>query len=264
MKNLKKSLLKEAVFFNEKTIQQSTQDLLLEKCLDKALPENELWALQARNQENGRGQRGRKWQAAEGNLFLSLALRQEFFTNLNLPFLTLLAGKTLYDLLEQEINLPAGKKWLQKWPNDLLVLDLENQSFKKVAGIISEVKKSIVVLGLGLNVVHGPSGLDQATSSLLDEDQNSPDADSIAKNFNKAYIAQLNLWKQGAAVFEKQKTAEIMKTSMAELWGRKVMSLPSKKTFQLAGLGDGGTLLGQEAAGKDCFEVRESYIFIDT
>ena len=59
-----------------------------------------------------------------------------------------------------------------KWPND--VLAGAPDSHRKLAGILAEVARPVVVIGLGLNVTQAPEGVDGATS-LLDLGVAAPD-----------------------------------------------------------------------------------------
>lgn len=99
-----------------------------------------LWALQ---QTQGRGRRGRAWDADHSSLTFSLIWRCP--SKIVPPTLTLLVGLGLVQQLEAFI--PELKV---KWPNDLWVGD------KKLGGILTETMRQDralwVIIGIGLNV----------------------------------------------------------------------------------------------------------------
>lgn len=113
----------------------------------------------AHTQKNGRGRHGRTWQSEEGGLFLSLLIRPTSKDEWTWIPLATAVGittflKTRFPLLNIKI----------KWPNDLM---LQNA---KLGGILCEgtgkQAESFVVVGVGLNCLNSPKGLDQITTSL--------------------------------------------------------------------------------------------------
>lgn len=102
--------------------------------------------LAARHQTAGRGRLDRKWQARPGaNLLVSILFRE---------------APSRPHTLTQRIALgalhacerTAGIKPMLKWPNDLVVDGL------KLAGILAQAERDVVVVGLGLNVQWAPTG----------------------------------------------------------------------------------------------------------
>jgi len=98
----------------------------------------------ARKQRKGRGRNNRAWISPVGGLWLSLILRPEKNSNLNLlPIVFAIAvHNTLIEYIEN--------CWI-KWPNDVYVND------KKIAGILSETRftgSSLdhIVVGIGVNI----------------------------------------------------------------------------------------------------------------
>ncbi len=116
----------------------------------------------AREQTQGKGQRGRVWEAASGdNVLMSIVLAPHQTADQQFAFLTAVAvavADSLLDVYEHwDIRI--------KWPNDIIVND------KKAAGILIEnVLKggawAYSVVGLGLNVLQSefPSSLPHAIS----------------------------------------------------------------------------------------------------
>lgn len=96
----------------------------------------------AGKQESGRGRlAGRKWHSsADENLLFTLVFS---LNQLKKPeLLTLTAATALCCLLKQGFQLSAKVKW----PNDVLI-----QS-KKISGILGEIRKDHVLLGMGINL----------------------------------------------------------------------------------------------------------------
>lgn len=107
-----------------------------------------IWAL---NQTDGRGRRGRKWDADESSLTFSLVWqcpKSKF-----MPKLTLAVGLGLVEAL-----VPFVPDLKLKWPNDLWIGE------KKLGGILTETVhcrgELWIILGIGLNVnsLPGDSG----------------------------------------------------------------------------------------------------------
>lgn len=89
-------------------------------------PERPLWIL-ARRQVAGRGSRGRGWAMPEGNLAVTLALRQ-WGTPRGLSRTGFVAGLALHDALVAT----TGRDFALKWPNDVLM------GGGKLAGVLLE------------------------------------------------------------------------------------------------------------------------------
>lgn len=141
----------------------STNDLAMEAGRRGA---GEGLAILADRQTGGRGRRGRAWVSAAGvGLYTSILLRPGCPAE-KAPVLTLVAALATGEAIEEVAGLPV---WL-KWPNDVLV------GGRKAAGILAEMagadeQVSHVVIGIGINVNHGPGefpeALRAAASSLF-------------------------------------------------------------------------------------------------
>ncbi|WP_066800619.1 biotin--[acetyl-CoA-carboxylase] ligase [Moraxella oblonga] len=135
------------------------------------------------HQTAGRGQHGRSWISGANNVFLSLYIpigHKEFDLSQLSGLLSLAVGHQIAHLeIIQTINQTYANNQLPpigvKWANDVGFYDNQQNTFKKLAGILIEpVFKKIndkntlvgVVVGVGLNVNHTPmiqDGLYQAT-----------------------------------------------------------------------------------------------------
>jgi BirA family biotin operon repressor/biotin-[acetyl-CoA-carboxylase] ligase len=118
-----------------------------------------LWIV-SRAQTEGRGRRGRAWSTQEGNLAASLliAVAVPLASAATLGFVAALA---LHRALE---NCAGGLTTALKWPNDILAGE------RKLAGILLESEAAgggtIVVVGMGVNVVSAPQDTPHPATSL--------------------------------------------------------------------------------------------------
>jgi BirA family biotin operon repressor/biotin-[acetyl-CoA-carboxylase] ligase len=112
----------------------------------------------ADQQSAGRGRRSRRWFSPPGNLYLSIVLRFDLppARRVELGFLAALAVAEAVDAL-----LPQWVRATLKWPNDVLVRN------GKIAGILLEDADEAMILGIGLNVLHAPSGVPYQVSTIV-------------------------------------------------------------------------------------------------
>jgi BirA family biotin operon repressor/biotin-[acetyl-CoA-carboxylase] ligase len=122
-------------------------------------------AVLARRQTQGRGSRGRSWDAPVGNLFLSVLLRPRDAAR-DAAQWSLLAGVALADALAPYVPL-AGAVRL-KWPNDVLL------DGRKLAGILVESATDsrgalrYIVIGMGVNLAGAPDLPDRRAACLAE------------------------------------------------------------------------------------------------
>ncbi|MEO1923875.1 MAG: biotin--[acetyl-CoA-carboxylase] ligase [Nautiliaceae bacterium] len=123
----------------------STQKYLLEN-LDKYKLPVCIWS---DYQTDGIGSRGNRWIGKKGNLFFSFAYLLNLFENVPLQSFSIYFGwifkKTLNDF---------GSCAVLKWPNDIYLI---NKEPLKIGGVITNLKKDVVVCGIGLNTKFSPS-----------------------------------------------------------------------------------------------------------
>lgn len=98
----------------------------------------------AKNQTKGRGRCQRRWIEAQGNLYMSVVLKDYA---LQAPFLAFVAGVSVAEALQDfKVRL--------KWPNDVLL------NGQKVAGILLENQEDKLIMGIGVNVAQKPQSDD--------------------------------------------------------------------------------------------------------
>ncbi len=100
------------------------------------------------NQTDGVGSRGNRWIGKKGNLFFSFAL----FLDALPPDLPPPARALYCTYLFKETLAQKGSHVWLKWPNDLYIED------KKCGGALCNIKRDIVVCGIGLNTKYAPPG----------------------------------------------------------------------------------------------------------
>ena len=107
---------------------------------------DDIFAVVAKHQSNGRGTRGRTWKSANGNLYMTLVIRK---SKLPIPL-------TLVPLRIGTLIAPAIRKRVSnvsvylKWPNDVLIGN------KKVCGTLIEIEDDRMLIGIGCNVAVAP------------------------------------------------------------------------------------------------------------
>lgn len=120
----------------------------------------------AEEQTDGRGRRGRSWQAPAGsNIYFSIVLRPEFATE-RASMLTLVMAVSVARAVREQCGLEAQIKW----PNDIVV------NKKKVCGILTEMTLEAraidyVIVGVGINVNQNkfPEEIRETATSLYQE-----------------------------------------------------------------------------------------------
>jgi BirA family transcriptional regulator, biotin operon repressor / biotin---[acetyl-CoA-carboxylase] ligase len=108
------------------------------------------------HQTAGRGRQGRGWSASpRTQITMSVGVAVVDVPVAAWGWLTLATGVAVVDAVTPLLEGPrAGLKW----PNDVLA------DGRKLAGILAEVARPYVVIGLGLNVTEAPDDVEGATS----------------------------------------------------------------------------------------------------
>ncbi len=135
----------------------------------------------AKKQTRGKGRYSRSWESPEGNIYLSILIRNlDVRTAHQVSFVASLAA-----LEAIQINLPDTEVRL-KWPNDVLA------DGKKIAGILLESASSkpdrldYLIVGFGINVKKSP---DYATNmkKLGNKENFGKIKDKLLEDFSKYY-----------------------------------------------------------------------------
>lgn len=112
--------------------------------------------LRADRQDDGRGRQGRNWDSASGNLFASTIVRLRS-GDPAASGLAFVAGVAVHAALMQTA---PGIAFMLKWPNDIL------HDGAKLCGMLLERQSDAVIVGIGVNLLNHPTGLERPVTSL--------------------------------------------------------------------------------------------------
>lgn len=151
-----------------------------------------LW-ITARRQTEGRGRRGRSWESDAGNLFgtLLLTTRKPPAEAAQVTFIAALAVADLLDAFA-----PPSLVTI-KWPNDVMLAG------EKVSGVLVESGAHPagglwLAVGIGVNLVHAPTGTERPATSLAQhlraEVNAPPPVEVAAARLATAFAVWLERW----------------------------------------------------------------------
>ncbi|OBF84518.1 biotin--[acetyl-CoA-carboxylase] ligase [Mycobacterium sp. 852002-51163_SCH5372311] len=149
--------------------------------------------LVAEHQTAGRGRQGRGWSATpRAQITMSVGVAVVDVPVRAWGWLTLATGVAVLDALDVDAPQLAatGVQTGLKWPNDVLA------GGGKLAGILAEVARPYVVIGLGLNVTQGPEEVDgPGATSLLDLGVAAPDRGALVVTLLDKLAARIAAWR---------------------------------------------------------------------
>jgi BirA family biotin operon repressor/biotin-[acetyl-CoA-carboxylase] ligase len=163
-----------------------------------------LWVV-SEEQSAGHGRRGSRWQTPRGNLAASLLIlrSRESSPPASMGFVAGLALDQAVRTVAPDLALTtvldgmaAGcDRVTLKWPNDVLF------DGAKVAGILLEAAtladgRQSVVVGIGVNVRHAPSGISYPVTSLAACGA-AVDAQTLFTALSESWVEQFGLWNDG-------------------------------------------------------------------
>ena len=145
----------------------------------------------ADHQTDGIGRKNRPWIAKGHNLLATFLFPAPEKDHANLA--QLLCYSTI-KILEKHALTPTFK-----WPNDILL------SHKKVAGVMAEIRESMAIISIGLNVNMSKADLDAIdipATSLSEELHHTLSVPTIKENLTQQFSADLTLFqKEGFSPF---------------------------------------------------------------
>ena len=207
-------------------------------------------AVLARRQTQGRGSRGRGWESANGNLFLSVLLRPSERAR-DAAQWSLLAGVALGEALAD--HMPDASALRLKWPNDVLLHG------RKLAGILVDSSADAggmvewLVIGMGVNLAVAPNVPGRPVACLADvTDPPSPE------DFSAALLARLDHWRD-IRLSEGFPAIRAAWLARAPAPGSTVMLRLGERMLGggFAGLGEDGSLLLAHDGGVHAFATGE-------
>ena len=145
----------------------------------------------AEHQTAGRGRQGRGWSATpRAQITMSVGVSVVDVPTTTWGWLPLASGVAVVDAVGPLLQVTGVEAGL-KWPNDVLA------GGGKLAGILAEVAKPVVVIGVGLNVTQAPEEVTRATS-LLDLGVAAPDRDQLVCSLLRELGERIVQWRSAA------------------------------------------------------------------
>jgi BirA family transcriptional regulator, biotin operon repressor / biotin---[acetyl-CoA-carboxylase] ligase len=144
----------------------------------------------AEHQTAGRGRQGRGWSASpRAQITMSVGVAAVDIPVTAWSWLTLATGVAVIDTVTPLIQ-ASGVEVGLKWPNDVLA------DGGKLAGILAEVARPYVVIGLGLNVTQAPDEVEGAgATSLLDLGVAAPDRARLVVTLLRELAGRIAAWR---------------------------------------------------------------------
>jgi BirA family transcriptional regulator, biotin operon repressor / biotin---[acetyl-CoA-carboxylase] ligase len=144
----------------------------------------------AEHQTAGRGRHGRGWSASpRAQITMSVGVSVVDVPAAGWGWLSLATGVAVVDAVAPLIE-GTGVEAGLKWPNDVLA------GGGKLAGILAEVARPVVVIGLGLNVTQAPEEVDgPGATSLLDLGVAAPDRDQLVRRLLRELGGRIVAWR---------------------------------------------------------------------
>jgi BirA family transcriptional regulator, biotin operon repressor / biotin---[acetyl-CoA-carboxylase] ligase len=148
----------------------------------------------AEHQTAGRGRHGRGWSAApRAQITMSVGVSVVDVPTEGWGWLSLATGVAVVDALAPLLD-GIGVRAGLKWPNDVLAGQPDSPG--KLAGILAEVVRPVVVIGLGLNVTQAPEEVDgPGATSLLDLGVAAPDRDQLVRRLLRELGGRIVGWR---------------------------------------------------------------------
>ena len=120
---------------------ESTQKKLVDLVREGKIKSNT--AIVAKKQTAGVGSRNNSWEAMDGDLLFSFAVKKD-----DLPDDLPISSASIYFafLMKELLNSLTQNCWL-KWPNDIYIKN------KKCGGVVTQLLKGYYIVGIGINLV---------------------------------------------------------------------------------------------------------------
>ncbi|WP_202288329.1 MULTISPECIES: biotin--[acetyl-CoA-carboxylase] ligase [Mycobacterium avium complex (MAC)] len=148
----------------------------------------------AEHQTAGRGRHGRGWSATpRAQITMSVGVSVVDVPSTGWGWLPLATGVAVVDTVAPLLEGSAARVGL-KWPNDVLAGPADSPG--KLAGILAEVAKPVVVIGLGLNVTQSAEEIDgPGATSLLDLGVAEPDRTRLVSDLLRELGRRIVAWR---------------------------------------------------------------------
>jgi BirA family biotin operon repressor/biotin-[acetyl-CoA-carboxylase] ligase len=148
----------------------------------------------AEHQTSGRGRHGRGWSASpRAQITMSVGVSVVDVPTTGWGWLSLATAVAVLDAVAPLLQ-GTGVELGLKWPNDVLAGPPDSKG--KLAGILAEVARPVVVIGVGLNVTQAPEEVDgPGATSLLDLGVAAPDRDLLVRGVLRELGGRIVAWR---------------------------------------------------------------------
>ena len=206
----------------------------------------------AEHQTAGRGRQGRRWAASpRAQITMSVGVRVADIPASAWGWLSLVTGVAVVDTVAPLVEGTGAEVGL-KWPND--VLAGPPGSHAKLAGILAEVTRPVVVIGLGLNVTQAPGEVDEpGATSLLDLGVPAPDRDQLVCTLLRELGGRIVAWRAARGA-DWQLAADYRARSLT-IGSRVRAQLPGGKEIS-------GTATGIDDQARLCLEIEGETVVV--
>jgi BirA family transcriptional regulator, biotin operon repressor / biotin---[acetyl-CoA-carboxylase] ligase len=195
----------------------------------------------AEHQTAGRGRQGRGWSATpRAQITMSVGVSVVDVPAAGWGWLSLATGVAVVDTVAPLLEVTGVQAGL-KWPNDVLA------GGGKLAGILAEVARPVVVVGLGLNVTQAPAEVDPGATSLFDLGVAAPDRDQLVRRLLRELGRRIVAWRLARGA-DWQLAADYRARSLT-IGTRVRAQLPGGKELV-------GTATGIDDQGRLCLEIK--------
>ena len=202
----------------------------------------------AEHQTAGRGRHGRGWSdSPRAQITMSVGVSVVDVPVAGWGWLPLATGVAVVDTVAPLLEV-AGVQAGLKWPNDVLA------GGGKLAGILAEVARAVVVIGLGLNVTQTPEEVDgPGATSLLDLGVPAPDRDQLLRALLKELGRRIVAWR----------AARGADWQLAADYSARSLTIGSRVRAQLPGGREiVGTASGIDDQGRLCLETQGETVVV--
>lgn len=140
----------------------------------------------ARRQTSGRGRQGREWFDGAGN-FMGSTVVHLADTGPPPASMSFVAALAVHDAAKAVLG--ENGALALKWPNDVLL------DGGKLSGILLEMVRSAIVVGIGVNLASAPDLPDRKTAAIADFASPLPSLEDFAAKLAAAFDRRLEAWR---------------------------------------------------------------------
>jgi BirA family biotin operon repressor/biotin-[acetyl-CoA-carboxylase] ligase len=185
--------------------------------------------ISADSQTKAHGRYGRKWISEEGSLSMTICLKVNPADVNRISELSYLTAVVIGDVLNE---LSPRLNFLYKWVNDIYIGE------KKLAGILLEMQKDWLLIGIGMNVQQVENREDAAKAISLAENDVFIDNETLCHKITNAFVPRYENWLTHGFY------------SIREEWLRHAIALKQTITIRFAKNEIKGIFLGIDEKGR--------------